>query len=163
MAQGLSLADACRLFEALTGGLPQSAKELSASYRAWMKAHHPDITGRQDPLSLEAVQWMNAAYDVLKAQDWTKARPERKQAQTAAAGGDRTATANVPEWTNVGGSSRNCRPRGPKSRRRKPRSYPPRWKDEQLRRCQEQREKERREKEEEHRRWAEAIKRRNEA
>src|SRR6516165_11811431 len=75
MGQGrnnLAIADALRLFEALTGNLPQSAKELKNAYRAWMKAHHPDITGKRDPLSLESVQWMNAAYDVLKAQDWTK-------------------------------------------------------------------------------------------
>jgi hypothetical protein len=69
----LSIADACHLFEGLTGFHPQSAKELKDGYRAWMKAHHPDITGNRDPLSMEAVQWMNAAYDVLKTQDWTKA------------------------------------------------------------------------------------------
>jgi hypothetical protein len=60
-AQGLSLADARRLVEGLTGSLPQSATELKAVYRAWMKAHHPDVTGSRDPVSLEAAQWMNAA------------------------------------------------------------------------------------------------------
>jgi hypothetical protein len=70
--QSISVAEAARLFEGLTGGLPQSATELKDSYRAWMKEHHPDIAGKRDPLSLESVQWMNAAYDVLKARDWTK-------------------------------------------------------------------------------------------
>ena len=98
MAQGLSLADAARLFEGLTGRLPQSAKELTGGYRTWMKAHHPDITGRHDPLSLEAAQWMNAAYDVLKAQDWAKTRHEPNNHTKA------TADA-AAEWTDVGGSS----------------------------------------------------------
>ena len=83
----LSIADACHLFEGLAGFHPQSAKELKDGYRAWMKAHHPDITGNRDPLSMEAVQWMNAAYDVLKTQDWTK---------------DKEATADTaPEWADV--------------------------------------------------------------
>ena len=143
--QSLSIADATRLFEALTGGLARSAKELKDGHRAWMKVHHPDITGRHDPLSLEAVQWMNAAYDVLKAQDWTKTGREPNHTETTA---DATR-----EWTDVGGSSR---------------SYPDfddeaRWREEQLKRWREQREKERREKEEEHRWRAEAVKRRNEA
>jgi hypothetical protein len=141
----LSVADAARLFEGLTRGLPQSAKELKNAYRVWMKAHHPDITGKQDPLSLEFVQWMNAAYDVLKAQDWTKTHPEPNQTGTtvdAAAG-----------WTDVAGSSRTYADFDDESRRR----------EEQLRRWREQQEKERREKEEEQRRRSETIKRRNEA
>ena len=80
----LSIADACHLFESLAGFHPQSAKELKDGYRAWMKAHHPDITGNRDPLSMEAVQWMNAAYDVLKTQDWTKVTAD-----------------TAPEWTDV--------------------------------------------------------------
>jgi hypothetical protein len=87
MAQGrnnLSIADARHLFEGLAGFHPQSAKELKDRYRAWMKAHHPDITGNRDPLSMEAVQWMNAAYDVLRTQDWTKATAD-----------------TAPEWTDV--------------------------------------------------------------
>ena len=137
----LSIADALRVFEGLTGGLPQSAKELKNAYRAWMKAHHPDITGKRGPLSQEPVQWMNAAYDVLKAQDWTK--PSHTEA---------TADATA-EWTDVGGSSRTYPDFDDEIRRR----------EEQLRRWRERQEKERQEKEEEHRRWAEAIKRRNEA
>jgi hypothetical protein len=141
MAQGVSLADAVRLFEGLTGTLPQSAKELKSAYRAWMKAHHPDITRRHDPLSLEAVQWMNAAYDVLKAHDWTKTRHEPNHTK---------ATADAPaEWTDVRGSSS--------------RSYRSQQRDEQLRRWQEQQEKQREKKEQEHRRWMEEIKQRNEA
>jgi hypothetical protein len=140
--QSLSVADATRLFEGLTGGLARSAKELKDGHRAWMKVHHPDITGRHDPLSLEAVQWMNAAYDVLKAQDWTKTRREQNHTDT-------TADAE-PAWTDVGGSSRSYADES-------------RWREEQLRRWREQQEEERREKEEEHRRRAEAVKRRNEA
>src|SRR5437899_2107221 len=137
----LSIADALHLFEGLTGGLPPSAKELKDGYRAWMKVHHPDITGRHDPLSIEAVQWMNAAYDVLKAQDWTKTRREPNHTEATA---DAAA-----EWTDVGRSSRRYADFDDESR----------WRDEQLRRWREQQEKERREKEEEHRRWGEAVKR----
>jgi hypothetical protein len=125
----LSAADAARLFEGLTGNIPQSAKQLKNADRAWMKAHHPDITGNCDPLSLESVQWMNAAYDVLKAQDWT--RPHQTNA---------TADAK-PEWMDVGGTDRSYADFDDESR----------WREEQLRRWQEQQEKERREKEEEHR------------
>jgi|SRR6516225_3707494 DnaJ-class molecular chaperone len=148
MGQGrnnLAIADALRLFEALTGNLPQSAKELKNAYRAWMKAHHPDITGKRDPLSLESVQWMNAAYDVLKAQDWTKTHREPNQTGTTA---DAAA-----ERMDVGGSSRTQADFDDESRRR----------EEQLRRWRKQQEKERREKEEEQRRRSETIKRRNEA
>jgi hypothetical protein len=91
--QSLSVADAARLFEGLTGSLPQSAKELKNGYRAWMKAHHPDITRQDDRLSLEAVQWMNAAYDVLKAEDWTKTRREPNHIKTT--------TDAKAEWTDV--------------------------------------------------------------
>jgi hypothetical protein len=91
--QSLSVADAARLFEGLTGSIPQSAKELKDAYRAWMKAHHPDVTGKRDPLSLESVQWMNAACDVLKARDWTKLNHSEATSDT------------TPEWTDVGGSS----------------------------------------------------------
>ena len=143
--QSLSVADAARLFEGLTGGLPQSAKELKDGYRAWMKAHHPDITRQDDPLSLEAVQWMNAAYDVLRAQDWTKTRREPNHTKTT--------TDAKAEWTDVGGSSRTYSDFDDESR----------WREEQLKRWREQQEKKRREKEEEHRRWGEAIKRCNEA
>src|SRR6516225_6461374 len=147
MGQGrnnLAIADALRLFEALTGNLPQSAKELKNAYRAWMKAHHPDITGKRDPLSLESVQWMNAAYDVLKAQDWTKTHPEPNQTGTtadAAAG-----------WPDVGGSSRTYADFDDESRRR----------EEQLRRWRERQEKERREKEEQRRKGMEAFYRHHE-
>jgi hypothetical protein len=139
MAPGLSLTDAARLFEGLAGSLPQSAKELKASYRVWMKAHHPDITGRHDPLSLEAVQWMNAAYDVLKTQDWTQTRREPNHADTTAHG--------KAEWTDVGGSSR---------------SYKSRRQEEQLRRWREQQQRKRREEEQQRERQAEQIRRRNE-
>jgi hypothetical protein len=139
--QTLSVADAARLFEGLTGCLPQSAKELKDAYRAWMKAHHPDITGKRDPLSPDSVQWMNAAYDVLKGQDWTKASHTEPPVDEA------------PEWNDVGGSSRRYTDFDDESRRR----------EGQLRRWREQQEQERREKEEEHRRWGEAVKRRNEA
>jgi hypothetical protein len=137
----LPISDALRLFAGLAGFHPQSAKELKAGHRAWMKAHHPDITGKRDPLSLESVQWMNAAYDVLKGRDWTKPTPVE-----ATAGA-------TPEWTDVGGSTRAYPDFDDVSRRR----------EEQLRQWRERQEKERREKEEEHRRWGEAIKRRNEA
>jgi DnaJ-class molecular chaperone len=126
--QSLPIADAARLFEGLTGGLPQSAKELKDGYRAWMKAHHPDVTGRNDPLSLEAAQWMNAAYDVLKVQDWTKTRREPNHPKTT--------TDAKAEWTDVGGSSRTYSDFDDESR----------WREEQLKRWREQQEKERREK-----------------
>jgi hypothetical protein len=38
-------------------------KELKDGYRAWMKTHHPDITGKREPLNLEATQWMNATQE----------------------------------------------------------------------------------------------------
>lgn len=126
----LSIVDALRLFEGLTGFHPQSAKELKGGYRGWMKAHHPDITGARDRLSIESVQWMNAAYDVLKARDWTK--PNHTEATAEA----------TPEWTDVGGSSRVYPDFDDESRLR----------EEQLRRWRERQEKERQEKEEEHRR-----------
>jgi hypothetical protein len=137
----LAIADALRLFEGLTGFHPQSAKELKGGYRSWMKEHHPDITGKHDALSLESVQWMNAAYDVLKARDWTKPNHTEEAADPKS------------QWTDVGASSR---------------VYPDfddeyRWREEQLRRWRERQEKERQEKEEEHRRCGDAIKRRNDA
>src|SRR5271166_1350387 len=136
----LSITDALRVFEGLTGGLPQSAKELKDAYRAWMKAHHPDITGKRDPLSQESVQWMNAAYDVLKGQDWTK--PSHTE----------TTADEAPEWTDVGRSSR---------------VYPDfddelRQREEQLRRWRERQEQERREKEEQYRKGMEAFYRHHE-
>ena len=139
MAQGLSLGDAARLFEGMTGSLPQSVKELKASYRVWMKAHHPDITGRRDPLSLEAVQWMNAAYDVLKAQDWTKTRRDPNHT-------DATAD-TAADWTDIGEPSR---------------SYKSRRQEEQLRRWREQQQRKRWEEEQQRERQAEQIRRRNE-
>jgi hypothetical protein len=137
--------DAARLFEGLTGGLPRSATELKERYRAWMKAYHPDVTGRHDPLSLEAAQWMNAAYDVLKAQDWTKTRREPNHAET-------TADAKA-EWTDVGGSSRSYADFDDEPRRR----------EEQLKRWREEQQRKKREEEEQHRQRMEAIHRHNEA
>jgi DnaJ-class molecular chaperone len=136
----LSIADALRVFEGLTRGLPQSANELKDVYRAWMKAHHPDITGKRDPLSQESVQWMNAAYDVLKGQDWTK--PSHTE----------TTADEAPEWTDVGRSSR---------------VYPDfddelRQREEQLRRWRERQEQERREKEEQRQKGMEAFHRHHE-
>jgi hypothetical protein len=132
----LSVADAARLFEGLTGIIPQSAKEVKDAYRAWMKAHHPDVTGKRDALTLESVQWMNAAYDILKVRDWTE--PNHTEATS-----DPT-----PEWTDVGGSSQDD-----ESRRR----------EEQLQRWREQQEKQRREAEERHQKLMSDIKLRNEA
>jgi hypothetical protein len=60
----------------------------------WIKRHHPDVTEERDPLSLEAVQWTNAACDVLKKHDWTE--PPSQAARTVHAG---------PDWTDVGDST----------------------------------------------------------
>jgi hypothetical protein len=105
-----------------------------------MKAHHPDITGKRDPLSLESVQWMNSAYDVLKGQDWTKPSHTEPTANEA------------PEWNDVGGSSRKYADFDDESRRR----------EEQLKQWREEQQRKKREEEEQHRNGMEAFDRHHE-
>ena len=130
--QTLSTTDAIRLFEALTGEHPQSANQVKAAYRVWIKQHHPDVTG---PLSLESVQWMHAAYDVLKTHDWTKPTSQAPCADYAA-----------PDCTDVRHPAGKSKQQWREQQRRK------QWEEEQKRK--------RREEEQQRQRQAEEFKRR---
>jgi len=93
----------------------------------------PDVTGDRDPLSLEAVQWMNAACDVLKTRDWTE--PPSQAARTVHAGHD---------WTDV---------RDPTDKKTQ------RWREQQQRKRQEEEQERQRQAEETRRRNEKLAKR----
>jgi len=136
--QNLSTTDAIRIFETLTGEHPRSANQVKAAYRVWIKQHHPDVTGQRDPFTLESVQWMHAACDVLKTHDWSKPTSQAPKADHAA-----------PDWADVRHPAGKPTQQWREQQRRK------RWEEEQKRK--------QREEEQQRQRQADEIRRQKEA